>query len=49
MSKFQYSEIGDEVLADVLEQFKPAVGDKKHDREAMLGNLVSKKVHSSLS
>ena len=49
MSGFTYSEIGDEVLADVMEQFRPAVGDIKHDRKTMLGNLVSKKVPSSLS
>ena len=39
-SQITYSEIGDELLADVAEQFNPAVGETKHDEETIEGDLV---------
>ena len=40
MSKFTYSEIGEEVLVDVMNLFKPADGNIKHDKEIIEGELV---------
>ena len=40
MSGFTYNEIGDELLSDVAEQFKPAVREIKHDKETIEGDLV---------
>ena len=40
MSGFKYSEIGDNVLDDVEELFKPAVGETKLDKETIEGDLV---------
>ena len=40
MSKFTYSEIKEELLVDVINLFKPAVGKVKLDLEIIEGELV---------
>ena len=40
MSKFTYSEIGEEVLGTVMKLFKPAVGKIKLDKEIIEGEPV---------
>ena len=40
MSKFIYSEIGEKLLVDVMNLFKPAVGKVKLDKEIIEGELV---------
>ena len=42
MSKFTYSEIGEEVLVDVMNLFKPAVGKVRLDKEIIEGEIVIK-------